>query len=241
MKDGPYARVVIRSYDPISAASLAHRRVLSTLGALTVFLASSRIEVSSEVVGVLLNGGTLRSVEVQERLLEERRFVRQDNITRILASSSKASSTPAADPLHDAIRLRHRAFMATDPESRLLLLWSGLERISSGARGFESALSAAKELVCRSVTFGKLRRDVGELVAVTSHALSGDEERQAALLKLVGGYRDTQAPEFVGRVDREKVLTYLLGDQAKLNDLLGVLRSGAAPRSSVLHALEGFW
>ena len=73
---------------------------------------------------------------------------------RILASSWHASSRQAADPLHDAIRLRHRALLASDPESRLLLLWSALERLTSGARGFKAALSAAKELVSHAVTFG---------------------------------------------------------------------------------------
>lgn len=219
LKGGPYARVKVRAFDPTGAASLALQRVLSTLGALTVFLAASRIDVSSEVVAVRLADGSLRAAEIKERLLEEKRFVSQEGITRILASSWRASSVRAADPLHDAIRLRHRALLASDAESRLLLLWSGLERMSAGARGFDAALSAAKELVSHAVTFGKMRRDVGDLAAVMSHAAGGDEERRSALLKVVGGYRDAHDSP---AVDRVKVLEYLLGDEPKLRQLLTV-------------------
>lgn len=222
LKEGPYARVIVKAFDPMGAASLALRRVLSTLGALTVFLAASRIDVSSEVVAVRLVDGSLRAVEVKERLLEEKRFVSQEGITRILASSWRASSMRAADPLHDAIRLRHRALLASDAESRLLLLWSGLERMSAGARGFDAALSAAKELVSHAVTFGKLRRDIGDLAAVMSHAGDKDEGYRTALLRVVGGYRDAQAPPSIDRVDRIKVLEHLLGDEAKLRELLSV-------------------
>jgi hypothetical protein len=106
LKAGPYARVIVKAFDPTGAASLALRRVLSTVGALTVFLAASRIDVSSEVVAVRVTDGSLRGVEIKERLLEEKRFVTQEDIMRILASSWRASATRAADPLHDAIRLR---------------------------------------------------------------------------------------------------------------------------------------
>lgn len=213
LKRGSYVRVVVKACDATGAALVAYRRVLSTLGALTVSLPASRIDVSSDVVGVLSDGG-LRGCEVQERLVEEKRTAKPEEVVRIIASSWRASATPAADPLHDAIRLRHRALVASDAESRLLLLWSGLERLTSGARGFRAALSAAKELVSDAVTFGKLRRDVGDLAATIEHAVT-DEEKRRALLALVGGYGGP-------RVNREAVLDHLLSDENKLRQLLGL-------------------
>jgi hypothetical protein len=235
-KEGPYARVRVSAYDPASAASIAHRRVLSTLGALTVFLAASRIEVSSEVVGVRMADGNIRSYEVQERLLEEKRSLQTDGVTRILASSWRASSTPAADPLHDAIRLRHRALLAADAESRLLLLWSGLERITSGARGYDAALSAAKELISHAVALGKLRRDLSDLVACITHEVSSDEERRKALLNLVGGYRTADSSS-IG-ADRLRVLEYLLAEEKKLRELLGIFYEQAP---LLVHRCHSLW
>jgi hypothetical protein len=212
LKRATHVQVTVRAFDPAGAALIAHRRVLSTIGALTVSLPASRIDVPSEVVGVL-DDGRLRGCEVEERLMEERRTARPAEVTRILASSWKASATPAADPLHDAIRLRHRALVAADAESRLLLLWSGLERLTSGARGFKAALGAAKDLVSGAVTFGKLRRDVGDLAASVEHAVRDDAKRRG-LLELVGGYSGTP------HVDRAKLLHHLLGDEATLRQLL---------------------
>lgn len=213
-KRGTQVRVTIKAFDVTAAALTAHRRVLSTIGALTVSLPASRIDVASDVVGVVLPDGRLRGCEVQERLVEERRTAKPEEIVSILASSWRTSATPAADPLHDAIRLRHRALVASDAESRLLLLWSGIERLTSGARGFRAALGAAKELVSDAVTFGKLRRDVGDLAATIEHAVTHDE-RRLALHGLIGGFAG-------GRVDREKVLDHLLGDEPKLQQLVGL-------------------
>ncbi|AUX27460.1 uncharacterized protein SOCEGT47_080510 [Sorangium cellulosum] len=219
LKRGTYAKVLIDAFDPVGAAAIAYRRVLSTVGALTVFLPESRIDVASEIVGVRLPGGSLRGCEFQERLAEEPRFVDPDGIRRILASSWAASSKPAADPLHDAIRLRHRAVYKSDPETRLLLLWSGIERMTSGARGFRGgALAAAKELVSHAVTLGKLRRDVGDFAAVMEHSVT-DERARGELLRVVGGYRDLRAA--TDRVHRGKVLEHLLGDEAKLQQMTG--------------------
>jgi hypothetical protein len=49
----------------------AHRRVLSTLGAATIFLPGTGVQVASEVVAVEAEPGTLRAFAVQERLPEE--------------------------------------------------------------------------------------------------------------------------------------------------------------------------
>ena len=218
LKKGTYAKVLIEAFDPMAAAATAHRRVLSTVGALTVFLPESRIDVSSEVVGVRLPDRSIRGCETQERLPEEKRSIDPEGIKRILASSWDASSTPAADPLHDAIRLRHRAISKSDPETRLLLLWSGIERMTSGARGFRGgALAAAKELVSHAVTLGKLRRDVGDFAAVMEHAVVAEPAR-GDLLRLVGGYGEDGSR--VDRVHRRRVLEHLLGDKAKLQQMI---------------------
>ena len=109
--------------------------------------------------------------------------------------------------------------MATDAESRLLLLWSGLERLTAGAGGYGGALSAARELVSRAVTLGKLRREVGDLTAMLEQETSQDTPRQRALLEKVGSYSDA-----AGRVhpDRAKVLEFLLGSEENLRELLSV-------------------
>jgi hypothetical protein len=223
LKKGIYAKVLIDAFDPIGAAVTAHRRVLSTIGALTVFLPESRIDLSSEVVGVRLSDGSLRGCETQERLAEEKRYLASEGVSRILASSWVASSTPAADPLHDAIRLRHRAMYKSDPETRLLLLWSGIERMTSGARGFRGgALAAAKELVSHAVTLGKLRRDVGDFAAILEHTVV-EEPARGELLRVVGGYREDGAN--ADRVHRGKVLSYLLGDEPKLKQMIAPFHS----------------
>ena len=187
------------------------------MGALKVFLPGSQVDVSSDVVGVLTNG-VLKSFEVQERLLEEQRFATEDEVARILRSSWKVHELRAADPLHDAIRLRHRALVASDAESRLLLLWSGMERMTAGARGFGSALSSARELVSHAVTFGKLRRDIGDLVACVQHHLALDESRRKTLLQIVG-----VRVGHVLRVDRVRFLEYLMGDKARMQELVGLV------------------
>lgn len=232
-KRGTQLRVKVDAFDATGAAHVAHRRVVSTIGALTVSLPASRIAVPSDVVGVLLPDGRLRGCEVQERLVEEKRTARRDEIVKILASSWQASSTPAADPLHDAIRLRHRALVASDPESRLLLLWSGIERLTSGARGFKAALTAARDLVSDAVTFGKLRRDVGDVTATIDHVVT-DPEKRKSLLALVGGFAG-------GRIDRGKVLEHLLGDKlgdkAKLDQLLALFYDEQPLLAHRCHAL----
>lgn len=220
IKAGPYARVVVKALDPSGAAVLAHRRVVATMGALSVTLPASRIDVASEVVGVVV-GDHLCGCETQERLVEEKRTAGRDELIRILSSSWRASSTPAADPLHDAIRLRHRALVgASDPESRLLLLWSAIERMTAGARGFKAALSAAKELVSHAVTFGKLRRDVGDLAATMEHLAAKDERTRVELLRVVGGYQVDGGVAGAERIDREKVLERLLAGEDELRAML---------------------
>ena len=233
LKRGPYARVVVAAHDAMGAAAIAHRRILSTIGALTVFLSESRIDVSSEVVGVDVGDGVIRGCEVQERLAEESRFANVDDIRRIVASSWTSSASSASDPLYDAIRLRHRALYKADAEIRLLLLWSAIERLTSGARGFRGALSAAKELVSHAVTFGKLRRDVGDLAAAMEHAVVDAARTQ--LLSVVGGYCD---PRTGGeRINRQRVLACLLGDEPTLKTMLAPLYESAPLLACRAHGL----
>lgn len=217
LKVGPYLRARVVAQDPAAAAAIAHQRSVSTLGALKVFVPGSQGDVSSDVVGVVLPEG-LRSFEVQERLLEEHRSASQEEVVRILRSSWRVHELRSADPLHDAIRLRHRALVASDAESRLLLLWSGMERMTAGARGFESALSAARELVSHAVSFGKLRRDVGDLVACVQHHVAKDDARRKALLQLTAS-PGRQTP----RVDRARFLEYLMGPESQLKQLVALV------------------
>jgi hypothetical protein len=217
LKGGPYIRARVAAHDAAGAALIAHQRSVSTLGALKVFLPGSQADVSSEVVGVF-SEGTLKALEVQDRLIEEPRFATEQDIVRILRSSWKTHELRAADPLHDAIRLRHRALLASDAESRLLLLWSGIERMTGGARGLGAALTAARELVSHAMSFGKLRRDVGDLIACVQHHVAKDEAHRKRLLQLTGS-------EVGGtvRVDRTKFLEYLMADKPKMQALVGVV------------------
>jgi hypothetical protein len=219
LKVGPYLKATIPARDPAAAAVIAHQRTVATLGALKVFLAGSQVDVSSDIVGVLV-GDVLRTFQVQERLLDQPRFATDREVARILTSSWRVHELRAADPLHDAIRLRHRALVASDAESRLLLLWSGLERMTAGARGFGSALNAARELVSHAVSFGKLRRDVADLIKSVQHHLADDKGRRKQLLRLSTA-DESEAP----RVDRMKFLQFFMGDEGQLRQLTGLFYS----------------
>ncbi|WP_437743938.1 hypothetical protein WMF39_02400 [Sorangium sp. So ce1504] len=217
-KGGPFLRAVVQAFDSHGAAAIAHRRVLSTLGALTVFLPGAHIEVASDIVAVL-TGDALKMVELQEKLVEEKRKADRSEQARILKSAWEASRSSIADPLHDALRLRHRALMARDSESRLLLLWSSLERMTAGARGYDGALSAAKDLISYAVTFGKLRRDIGDLIGCITHTIAKDDTLKARFIELVGGKADKPWNE----VDRFKILSILLGDNTELRKLTSLI------------------
>jgi hypothetical protein len=217
MKDGPYLRASIAARDAAAAAAIAHQRSVATLGALKVFVPGSQGDVSSEVVGVLTPEG-LRSFEVQERLLEEHRSSPPGEILRVLQTSWRAHESRTADPLHDAIRLRHRALVASDPESRLLLLWSGMERMTAGARSFESALSAAKELISHAVGFGKLRRDVQDLMRGIARHVGKDSERSRAWLQRVGARSGNGS-----RSAQVRFLKYLMAPEAQLRELVSLV------------------
>lgn len=214
LKAGFYLRVEVVAPDLHAAAGIAHRRVLSTLGALAVFLAGAHIEVTSDLVAVE-ESGCLRTVELQERLVEEKRGADEAEQLRIITSAWNASGSRTPDPLHDALRLRHRALLARDSESRLLLLWSSIERMTAGARGYEAALSAAKELVSHAVAFGKLRRDVGDLIGSIQHSLAAAPQLRDRLVALVGVQDAARRHE----IDREKVLNLLRGEEATLRQL----------------------
>lgn len=216
VKRGPYLRAKVAAFDPHSAATLTYRRALSTLGALTVFLKTGTVDVAGDIVAVEDNG-SLRNIELQNRLVEEKRKVEEDQQLRIVSSAWRASASTLADPLHDALRLRHRAMLAQDADSRLLLLWSSMERLTAGARGYQNALSATKDLVSHAVALGKLRRDVGDLAAVFSHTVRSDPEKQQALKSLLGAQSNPS------HLDRTKVLALLLGDEATLRQLTTVV------------------
>lgn len=218
LKSGSLLQVVVPAYDFYAAAAVAHRRVLSTLGALAVFLPGSRVEVTGDLVAVE-ESNELRVVELQEKLVEEKRRADEREQLRIIESAWKASGSATSDPLHDALRLRHRAFLARDSESRLLLLWSSIERMTAGARGYDGALSAAKALVSHAVSFGKLRRDIGDLIGAIQHAVAQEPKRRDNLFKLVGVDYETQSHD----IAREKVLALLLGEKHSLRTLTEIV------------------
>lgn len=218
IKSGPFLRVIINAHDPHAAAAIAYRRALSMLGALTVFLPGSNIEVSSDVVAVE-ETNQLIAFELQERLIEEKRKADQDEQARILRSAWVASGRSVGDSLHDALRLRHRALMARDSDSRLLLLWSSIERMTAGARGYDGALGAARELVSHAVSFGKLRRDIGDLLGCIQHAVAKHPEAEKRLGEVAGMAEQPGR----GRIDRAKVLQLLLSDKPVLRTLTGVI------------------
>jgi hypothetical protein len=67
-----------------------------------------------------------------------------------------------------------------------LLLWSGIERTTAGARGFKSTLKAARDLVSHAVVLGKLRRDIGDLAACVEHHVGkGPQGQYQAFLRLL--------------------------------------------------------
>lgn len=217
LKRGAYLKVEVEAFDAHAAATVAHQRVLSTVGAITVFVADKRVDVASDVVGVEVGAGKLRTFELKQPLPVEPRSVELDTLARIVGSSWRASAEPASDALHDAIRLRHRALRAHEPETQLLLLWTAIERLTSGARGFSGgALSAAKELVSHAVTLGKLRRDVGDFCACLEHAAG--EQALPRLAQLVGTY--DHRPGSGPRLHRRKVLERFLNDKLALEELL---------------------
>jgi hypothetical protein len=222
MKTGTYLRARVRAHDPAAAAAIAHQRSVATLGALKVFLPGSQGDVSSEVVGVLDAAG-LKSYEVQEKLLEEHRFTDDKEAVQVLRSSWRAHESRAGDPLHDAIRLRHRALVASDPESRLLLLWSGMERMTAGARGVRFRAGSGARAVPHAVCFGKLRRDIRDLVSQVVRHIAFDDEKRKALLLLVGAKFGKTV-----RIERVRFLEYLMGTEEKLRELT-VLFYGTSP------------
>lgn len=234
LKDGPHLRVTVEARDEHGAAVQAHGRATATIGAATLYLPRSGVEVASPIVGVL-TGDKARTFDVHERLPEEDRLAKPSQITRILESSWTASSGIESHSLHDAIRLRDRARNANDPESRLLLLWSALERLTSGARGYDKALSAAKDLVAKTVTLGKLRRDIGDLCAAITDAVPPTAPGRPQLVRIAGGYTDRQGIE---QVERAKLLGVLLGPRTGLEELMNVF-TGEHPLVS--HRCEELW
>ncbi len=185
MKQGPYASVSVEAYDAHSAAANAHRRVLSTVGALTVFLRDHPADIKSDVIAVS-DGSSLTTVELKERLVEEKRSTTEEQQAHILRSAWTASGKRSGDPLHDALRLRHRALIANDADSRLLLLWSSIERMTAGADGYSSALSASRELVAHAIALGKLRRDVAALSTVIRAAAASDPAKMETFSTMSG-------------------------------------------------------
>ena len=199
---GPYLKVSVKAHDTREAARSAHARIGAALGAASVFSATA--PKVRGAVACVRESGALVSHQVEPPLPTERRSSTATEIAKILESTWVASETPAADPVFDALRLRHRAMEASDGESRLLLLWSGIERMTAGAGGQTTALAAARDATSKAVALGRVRRIVGDLAASLDHALRTSANKKT-LASLVGEYEE-------GRIDREALLTRILGD-----------------------------
>jgi hypothetical protein len=169
-----------------------------------------------------LVGGTIHTIDVQERLVWEKRKADTEEQQRIIRAAWTASLSRPADALHDALRLRHRAMMAQDADSRLLLLWSSLERLTAGAPGYPNALSAAKELVSHAVALGKLRRDIKDLTEKIGEAVAKEPSQKSKQFVLVGRKE-------AGRTepDRTRVLELLLGTKPDLRQLTDLVYDSA--------------
>lgn len=234
LRRGKYLEVKVAAYDRFSAAEVAHRRVIATLGALSVFLRRGHVSIASDIVAVRVDGD-LHAIEVGDALPPEKRRVREDEQTRIVETAWLAASSGRPDPLHDALRLRHRALLSKDAESRLLLLWSGLERLTSGAAGYGTVLHAAKDLTAHAIAFGKLRRDIGDLTATLFHATKNDLTVQNRLRDLVGA--GSSASE--RRLDRQNLLERVLDrDEVRFKELTGVLHEKYPLAAFRLHELR---
>lgn len=201
-QNGPYLQLVVEAFDPQTAAEMAFSRVTGVLGALAVF-EPRNVEVRSRMVGVLKRD-RYTAYDVAPSLPVESRRPNPSEVRRIVASAQKSVAVEH-DAVFDAIGYRARALQTDDPESRFMLLWFGLERMVLGAPGYGRALAAARELVSKAITLGKLRTEIAALASAIADLDLPDAEWQAAF-PLIGWKKPAAR-----RVDRNKLLQVLQG------------------------------
>lgn len=204
---GPFLGVAVRAVEASDAARAGLRRVDALLGAAAVFL-PSLLEVRSRVV--VVDGRSERiAIDVNENLLiKEKRGITKGQVARVLGAMNQSERGSVSDPVLDAIRYHRKAMAAVDNESRFMYLWLGIERLLLGARDHGRILSAARELVPKAVTIGKLRGELGAFcVAADTVELPGDN--RAALNEMAGLGPDTN------KLNREAVLSFMLASEER--------------------------
>lgn len=216
--EGPFVIDEVVAQDERHAALLARARIASILGALAIFVPGEP-SVKSSVV-VVERAGCLVGLATNEPVRAEKRGAQGAEIERVLSSAVRGSAGSRRDPVFEAIRCHERATRSQDdPETRFMLLWSGIERLLLGTPGCDTILTAARTTVPKSITMRKLSREIGALAAALDREMTNETQR-AALHELVG------SPQKDGRikVDRRKLLERLLGDEERSRALTGVIR-----------------
>lgn len=213
---GPYIRITVQARDPIYGARLARSRVAAVLGAASVFIPGD-LGVRGDIV-VIQHEGALVGIEIKEALRKERRRSTPDQVKKVMRSA--AVGDPHGDPVLDALHHLNRAANTYDLESRFMLLWLGIERLTAGTYDHRTILTSATALVPKAIALGKLRREIGALAANLDYAVTVPTQR--AQVHALVGCRDGDQ----GRVSRERLLDRLLRPDEEYRELTSVIHAG---------------
>ncbi len=208
---GSFIKATVVGPDPQFAARKAYHDAASAIGAVAVFV--GKVHVRSPVVVVTSDTIAPLAVRVTPPLPHERRRAQPAEVLRIIASANATVISSIDDGVFDAIRHRRRAMETDDLESRFILLWFGIERLSLGTRDHSTLLSAVASMVPRAITLGKLRRELTSLAAAIGR-VNYDAASEKTLREIVG-----TGPY---RVDRRRLLESLMkpeSDSRKLTAL----------------------
>jgi hypothetical protein len=205
---GQYAEIKVEAHDPIIAAEIAHTQISSVLEAVSVFVRDGANVRSTAVAVECAN--VLQSVQTHRPLRRSPRRATEGQLERVARSALERAKIGDGDPVFDAIRHRRRAEEAADPESRHILLWTGIERLVFDNREHATILAAVRALVPPAITLAKLRRDSRAVAAALHRALDTlpKPDRETAhkfLLESLGDEEQLQ-------IDPTRVLSWLLQD-----------------------------
>lgn len=209
---GPFVTVEVTAADSRHAASLARSRVEILFGALGV-LSHTHVELRSNLVVVEVSGALTSVLTSEVALPKESRRPSRENLQLIIERTWHADAEDTSDPLFDAIRYHRKAVQATDLDSRFMFLWLGLERLVLGSRDHQRVLRATKELLPKTISMSRIRREVGSLAA-SIRSIHLPAERKTRLFELVGG-----GERNAGSVDPVRLLERLLGNEAQSREL----------------------
>jgi hypothetical protein len=208
------ARVSELGVDPLTACTTARTRLADLVNTAGVFLARPPALERAPVVYVE-EEGTVTPVDVMRAPPYEERFSNRQQVDLALRAvwSTRGEGLPEA--IFDAMRLRHRAIATSDPETRLVLLWFGIERLVAGSAEHGTIRASIVNLVPKCITFGKTRRVISDLCGRMVTAT--EEQRREGLLDEVGAVRDQRGRRVL---DRERVLARVLGDDGPWEKML---------------------